>query len=83
IITTSFSHPKQHHSGGKNGFRFSCMFRFMLTGHGEDSNESCSPGFQWCDFCEVLEAPVQSRTNCYSDSLRHENFRSVCSRKGI
>ncbi|CAB0019377.1 unnamed protein product [Nesidiocoris tenuis] len=25
-ITTSFSHPKQHHSGGKNGFRFSCMF---------------------------------------------------------
>ncbi|CAB0005569.1 unnamed protein product [Nesidiocoris tenuis] len=26
IITTSFSHPKQHHSGGKNGFRFSCMF---------------------------------------------------------
>ncbi|CAB0006310.1 unnamed protein product [Nesidiocoris tenuis] len=25
-ITASFSHPKQHHSGGKNGFRFSCMF---------------------------------------------------------
>ncbi|CAB0016917.1 unnamed protein product [Nesidiocoris tenuis] len=29
IITTSFSHPKQHHSGGKNGFRFSCMFLIM------------------------------------------------------
>ncbi|CAB0000966.1 unnamed protein product, partial [Nesidiocoris tenuis] len=25
-ITTSFSHPKQHHSGGKNEFCFSCMF---------------------------------------------------------
>ncbi|CAB0011974.1 unnamed protein product [Nesidiocoris tenuis] len=25
-ITASFSHPKQHHSGGKNGFCFSCMF---------------------------------------------------------
>ncbi|CAA9997661.1 unnamed protein product [Nesidiocoris tenuis] len=25
-ITTPFSHPKQHHSGGKNGFRFSCVF---------------------------------------------------------
>ncbi|CAB0014955.1 unnamed protein product [Nesidiocoris tenuis] len=29
-ITTSFSHPKQHHSGGKNGFRFSCMFLIRL-----------------------------------------------------
>ncbi|CAB0013378.1 unnamed protein product, partial [Nesidiocoris tenuis] len=31
IITTSFSHPKQHHSGGKNGFRFSCMFLIVGT----------------------------------------------------
>ncbi|CAA9993890.1 unnamed protein product, partial [Nesidiocoris tenuis] len=29
-ITSSFSHPKQHHSGGKNGFRFSCMFLIRL-----------------------------------------------------
>ncbi|CAB0006685.1 unnamed protein product, partial [Nesidiocoris tenuis] len=29
-ITTSFLHPKQHHSGGKNGFRFSCMFLIAI-----------------------------------------------------
>ncbi|CAA9997870.1 unnamed protein product [Nesidiocoris tenuis] len=29
-ITTSFLHPEQHHSGGKNGFRFSCMFLIRL-----------------------------------------------------
>ncbi|CAB0005722.1 unnamed protein product, partial [Nesidiocoris tenuis] len=55
-ITTSFSHPKQHHSGGKNGFCFSCMFLIAI---GFECPESVNYGSNWIR--RELGANVQCR----------------------